>query len=202
MLQRTVLLILVTLLIGCDSGEADTTLRAPGGRTPVAGAIEIRSSNNEFLGVLGGWAGEERYLGTLSPSGCTPTSVPGEAAAPAILQLTSAYPNPTRGRAIISVDLPCATDVAAFVVAALPPGSPAPSRGASTLGSWVFRSGGLPVAIIHDGPLTAGSHSLDIDLDSSPRGALPDGYYRVYVRTPYVVAWSDVLLDRTHSFPN
>lgn len=194
------LLLLALVASGCDSNDApdDATLRAPGGRTPVAGAIEWRGPSNVMLGTIGAGPIGSGYIGTVSPGSDGP--LPDGGAVPAGFDVASAYPNPTNGLTTLEIALPRASEVAVFVVAALPPGSSAPPSESVAQGSWVFRPGGLPVAVIHRGPLVAGYHGLDIDLRGAEDQPFPDGYYRVYVQTPYVIAWTDVLLDRDFYF--
>lgn len=197
MRHASLLLLFALLAIGCDSGDAtdDAVLRAPGGRTPVAGAIEWRSPENVLFGILGAGPVGSGHLGTLEPEGCSYDPPPGGAAGPLAFRLSTPYPNPSRLSSTVSVSVGCATHVSVFVVAAIPPGSTTPSGGI-TQSSWVFRPGGLPVAVLHDGPVTAGRHEFQIDFRGVEGPAFPDGYYRVYVQTPYVLAWTDVLLDR------
>lgn len=195
---RPLLFALILLFAaGCDSGsgDADTTLRAPGGRTPVAGAIEFRSENNAFLGVIGSGSPDNGYVGTLTPPRGDGETGGGGGAVPSQFRLDSAYPNPTRGRATVTFSLPQASEVAVFVVAALPPGSEAGTAGSPQQGSWVYRPGGLPVAVLHEGPRVAGYHDVELDFTELGGRPLPEGYYRVYVQTPYVLAWTDVLYD-------
>lgn len=194
------LLLFALLASGCDSSDSaeGSTLRAPGGRTPVAGAIEVRSPENVLLGTFGAGPVGSGYLGTLRPG--TDGAPTGGGAVPGEFSFGPAYPNPTRGLSNIELSLPTASEVAVFVVAALPPGSPAQPASGIEHGSWVFRPGGLPVAIIHQGPVTAGRHAFQIDLRHAEGRPFPEGYYRVYAQTPYVLAWHDVLLDSDFFF--
>jgi hypothetical protein len=182
---------------GCDSSDTSDTspLRAPGGRTPVAGAIEFRDENNVFLGVIGAGPVGRGYVGTLTPPRGDGGTGGGGGAVPGQLSLGSAYPNPTRGRATVTFSLPRASEVAVFVVAALPPGSEAGTAGSSQQGAWIYRPGGLAVAVLHEGPLVAGFHRVELDFSELGGRPLPEGYYRVYAQTSYVLAWTDVLYD-------
>lgn len=198
MSARTALLaLLLVLLVGCDSGSETVLARAPGGQTPVAGAIEFRGPNNEHLGMIGGGPLGHGYIGTLTP----PSDGSGGdgGAVPAEFRLTSAYPNPTPGQATIEFSLPGATDVTVFVVAALPPGYDAPAQGRMDQSAWVYRPGGAALAVLSQGPRAAGFHEVRLDFGTMAGRPLPDGYFRVYVQTPYVIAWTDVLLDSTFS---
>jgi hypothetical protein len=199
-IRSAILVLLVFLVAGCDSSDdgTDTTLRAPGGRTPVAGAIEFRDENNVLLGILGAGPVGSGYVGTFPPpsgnGGCDAGD--GETcASPASFYFGSAYPNPTRGRANVNFSLPRASEVAVFVVAALPPGSEAGAAGSQQQGAWVYRPGGLAVAVLHEGPLPAGYQQVELDFTELGGRPFPEGYYRVYAQTPYVIAWTDVLYD-------
>jgi hypothetical protein len=196
-MRRTLYLLGLLLVVsGCDSSDAPdvSDLRAPDGRTPVAGAIEVRDDSNLLLGRLGSGPVSNGYLGTLTPEDCRSTPAPGEAPAPARFVLSSAYPNPTtRGVSTIELSVGCATPLSVFVVAALPPGgTPAPD-GTLTSGGWSIRPGGFPVAVLHEGPVAAGVYRVELDFRNPEGRPLPPGYYRVYAQTPYVIAWTDVL---------
>ena len=196
---RTALLVLAFLFAaGCDSGSETVLARAPGGQTPVAGSIEFRGPNNEHLGMIGSGPPGHGYIGTLTPP--SDGSGGGGGAVPTEFRLMSAFPNPTPGQATIEFTLPGATDVTVFVVAALPPGHDAPMQGGLDQGAWVYRPGGAALAVLHQGSRSAGSHNVTLNFGTMAGRPLPDGYYRVYVQTPYVIAWTDVLLDSTFFF--
>lgn len=198
-MRRTLYLLGLFLVVsGCDSSDTPdiSDLRAPDGRTPVAGAIEFRDESNVLLGTLGSGPVGNGYIGTLTPEDCRYTPPPGGAAPTARFRLSSAYPNPTtRGLSIVSFDVGCATPLSVFVVPALPPGSAPAPDGTLTSGSWTIRPGGVPVAVLFDGPVGAGSHSVQLDFSNPEGQPLPPGFYRVYAQTPYVIAWTDVLYD-------
>lgn len=81
---------------------------------------------------------------------------PTPEALPSALAVT-AFPNPARGRATVRVALPASGAVRAVVSDVL----------------------GREVAVLHDGPLSAGTHALVFDATS-----LTAGLYAVRVNTP------------------
>ncbi len=197
---RLLSLLLFLALSGCDTAGDAPVLRAPGGQTPVAGAIAFRGVSNEDLGVIGaGPVGG--HLGTLNPPGNSGTGGDGGVVTPDRFDFSTLYPNPTAGRTTISFVLPGATEVSVFVVAALPLGRTAPPQASSAQGAWVYRPGGLPVAVLERRSLRPGQYALPLDLAEAAGRPLPAGYYRVYVQTPYVLAWQDLLYDPTFFSP-
>ncbi|MEP0545889.1 MAG: hypothetical protein ABJF88_03090 [Rhodothermales bacterium] len=196
------LLALVVALVagGCDSASETSVLRAPGGLTPTAGAIEIRDENNTFLGVLGPGPGRSGLIGTRRPPlGDTGGGEGG--ALPLDFSVGPAYPNPFWRTVIFSVDLPRADHVSVFVVAANPPGATEPLA-TSEQGAWVYRPGGLPIVVLSDGPRTAGRHEVLWTPAETTGRAIPFGYYRIYVQTPYAIAWQDVLYTPDSPYDN
>ncbi|MEM1041510.1 MAG: hypothetical protein AAGI91_02670 [Bacteroidota bacterium] len=179
---RLLPLALLLVLAGCDSDDDTSILRAPGGQTPVAGAIDFRGENNEDLGLLGsGPVGG--YIGDEPSSGRT--------------RIFSLFPNPTARRTALGFAFEQQTEAAVFVVAALPPGSMSPPQASDTQGAWVYRPGGLPLAVLARRTFEAGAHSVDFEFTEVEGRPLPEGYYRIYLQTPDFIAWQDMLYDPT-----
>lgn len=199
--RHVLLLLAVATVAGCDSNTDVVYPRAPGGETPVAGAIEWRTPNNAQLGVIGtGSIGGSIQLGTPALDDDRDCGEVECAVAPERLSMGSVYPNPTPGRATVQFDLPGATEVIVFVVAALPPGNAPSAQFGTELSARIYRPGGYPVATPVIDQFSAGSQAVALDFTEMAGGTLPQGYYRVYVQTPYRVAWRDVLFDPSYQF--
>jgi hypothetical protein len=186
---RFAFLAFLLVAVGCDSGEDAPSLRAPGGRTPTAGAIEVRDENNVRLGVFGSGPIRSGRILTGEPD---PPGPGGEAIPASDFVVSAPFPNPFWRGTTVTFALGGTTEVQVFVVAALPPGR-ADVPPASEQGAWVYRPGGLPIAVLSDGPRTAGFYQVDWDPTETLGRTIPFGYYRIYVQTPYAIAWQDVL---------
>ncbi len=186
---QIVFLAAILSLLTCRSPNSPPVFRAPNGQTPVTtGIIITGESDPTELGRFGKPNPNPEAVGDCEPQ------LFGESSLIEKFHLYTPYPNPDNGSQTIHFSVQCSTRVTIFVT---PASFLSPENEIVRFANGAARqTGGLAVSVVFDRFAAPGIYSAIWGSRDADGRNLPDGFYRIYLKTDDILLWQDTLLAR------